>query len=320
MASRIGAVERQWDTSTAQMLADEIETPESSRVLERRRAALLNRLGRAAERAGDVRLALDCYRNSDRPPARERRVRLLARRDPCAANALLAEIRAAPRSANEAKFVSDFGRRRCRRRASCETLLRLPAPPSTTVEHAALAELVRDAIAGRHLENALPRTMLGLAFWTEIFAPLAGAFSNPYQSAPLDLYWKDFRAARRESIAARLEHLRSEGVERAILSTYRARRGVANALVAWDAFDEAFLAAVLTGVPNEHWCALFDYMLDDLEQSRTGFPDLTLVYGRGRYAFAEVKGPGDELRREQKIWFDFFARAGIVARVVRVTW
>jgi hypothetical protein len=33
-----------------------------------------------------------------------------------------------------------------------------------------------------------------------------------------------------------------------------------------------------------------------------------------------VKGPGDQLRREQRVWFDFFARERIPARVLRVEW
>jgi len=319
MRERIGGVEQRWNAEHAADLARDIATPEASRLLARRRSALLNRLGYAAERAGDAPLALECYRRSERPPARERTVRLLARRDPCAANALLREIRASPQSANEARFARDFGRRRPRR-LPCESVLRLPAPPSTHVEAAALEVLARDAVAGSHLENALPRTMLGLAFWEELFAPIAGAFSNPYQSAPLDLYWKDFRAARHAAIAARLSKLEQHGVAAAVRATFHEKHGIANALVAWGAFDDAFLAAVLDAVPNEKWCAMFDYMLDDLEQTRTGFPDLTLVYGPGRHAFVEVKGPGDELRREQKIWFDFFARAGIDARLLRVAW
>ena len=33
-----------------------------------------------------------------------------------------------------------------------------------------------------------------------------------------------------------------------------------------------------------------------------------LFAGRGVYRFVEVKGPGDQLRREQRLWFEFFRR------------
>jgi hypothetical protein len=65
---------------------------------------------------------------------------------------------------------------------------------------------------------------------------------------------------------------------------------------------------------------MFDFMLDDLEQSRTGFPDLTVFGGPRRYRFVEVKGPGDQLRREQRLWFAFFAKHDVAATVLRVEW
>ena len=62
-------------------------------------------------------------------------------------------------------------------------------------------------------------------------------------------------------------------------------------------------------VPGARVATIFDYMLDDLEQTRTGFPDLTLLlWTRGRFQFVEVKGPGDQLRREQRLWFELFAK------------
>ena len=102
--------------------------------------------------------------------------------------------------------------------------------------------------------------------------------------------------------------------------TYRDKYGVSNALMAWAKFSAGFLDEVLRAIPRQHLLAMFDFMLDDLRQTRTGFPDLVMCFGPGSYRLVEVKGPGDQLRREQRLWFELFERVGIPASVLRVTW
>jgi hypothetical protein len=208
------------------------------------------------------------------------------------------------------------------RRAVLEEIrLRLPRPPKRGVERAALAALLSNGGIGRHLENALPLSMLGLAFWDIVFMPVEGVFVNPYQDRPLDLYWAGFRAVRAEPIAKRLLSLETgDEFARRVEHVLREKSGTSSALVSWAALDAEFVSALITSIPAPHWCRLFDHLLTDLAQFRTGFPDLALLYGRGRYEFVEVKGPGDQLRREQRLWFDFFARAGLPARLLRVEW
>jgi len=323
LAERISALEDGWNAELAADIAHDLGIGESVRLLERRRTRLLNRLGRVAERRGDHDLALGCYVRAGRPPARERRVRILSQRgDHVEAARLLMEMRMRPQSATESKFASSFGGRRARwTRSPPECHLRLPREPVQGVERAALAALLRNGGAGRHLENQLPLGMLGLAFWDIVFGPVEGAFVNPYQDRPLDLFWSDFRAARRDAIETSLAALRRPGVlAAAVRRTWFRKHGISNALVSWSAFDDAWLDRLLEGVPVDHWHALFDRMLEDLGETRTGFPDLTVVYGRNRYEWIEVKGPGDQLRPEQRVWFDFFSVAGIPARVLRVIW
>jgi hypothetical protein len=163
--------------------------------------------------------------------------------------------------------------------------------------------------------------MFGLAFWDIVFAPVDGAFVNPYQDRPLDLYWNDFRSTRSAAISARLAALAQPcALMRAVCTTSRAKYGISNALVDWRALDAQFVRRAVRCVPTGVWLTIFDYMLDDLEQTRTGFPDLTLLFGRRRFQFVEVKGPGDQLRREQRLWFELFAKADIDACVLRVEW
>lgn len=323
LRDEVGTLDTAWDPRRACEFVACLSAQEASRTLERRRGRLLNRIGAAAERAGEHALALDCYAASPQPPARERRVRILARQgNAAAAEAVLHEMCAAPRAPTEAQFARAFAGVRMRSLpAPPESRLRLPSAPSGRVEDAALTALLDADGAGRHLENLLPLTLTGLAFWDIVFAPVPGAFSHAFQDRPLDLYWDDFRTTRAAAIASRLAELRdADALGRRILGTYESKRGVANALVSWDAVDAPFLDCVTRSVPSAVWCAIFDHLLDDLENNRRGFPDLAIVYAPARFEFVEVKGPGDQLRREQRVWFDFFARERIPARVLRVEW
>ncbi len=320
---QLRALQSVWLPGSVSELFEALRSPRATRFLERARSGLLNQFGHVAERAGERDLAIAIYACSSRPPARERRIRLLSRAgDTGAADQLLADIDREPHNAGERYFAAQFRSPRRRRPPKpVELVLRLPGPPPASVEAAALAVLTRDGGAGAHLENALPRGMLGIALWDVLFTPVESAFVNPYQAAPLDLYWGDFRRSRTDLIERRLMQLRCPGaLVAAIERTALTKRGISNALVVWGALGDELLAAATASVGAAAWVKIFDYMLDDLEQSRTGFPDLAIFYGPGAYAFTEVKGPGDQLRREQLLWFEFFARAGISASVLRVVW
>ena len=55
----------------------------------------------------------------------------------------------------------------------------------------------------------------------------------------------------------------------------------------------------------------------DLDNARRGFPDLTVVYGPGRFEFVEVKGPKDRLRDDQYLWIERLRAARLPVRVAR---
>lgn len=324
---RIRLLESVWQERAAQTLVEALWQEEPNRLLERERSRLLNTLGRTAERQRAYDLALGAYRRSGREPGRERRARVLARLDDgMGVTTALSEIESQPHSAGERHFAIQFGARRGQRSTRIrkkprEQPLRLAAAPEDSVERAALTAWLRNGGRGAHLENSFALALLGLAFWDVVFAPVPGVFTHPYQDAPLDLYWSDFRATRADAIADRLAELAVPGVlADQLLATYDAKYGVANALVHWARFSSSMLELTLRCVPVPHLLVMFDFMLDDLELSRTGFPDLVLWYGPGVYRLVEVKGPGDQLRREQRLWFDLFESAGIPATVLRVGW
>ena len=277
-----------------------------------------NRLGRWFERAGDWQSALGCYAASTAHPARERRVRLLRRiGDEQAAQDLLRAIALAPTCAEEADFASRFGQRRPQCAPKIETKT-LGAMGAARIERHAMALLAVEGGEAWHLENHLPRGLAGLAFWEVVFAPVPGAFLNPYQDAPLDLHWQDFAATRAEAIAARKECLAIPAqFAQSLRGTLKGKRGVANRLVSWRHLDSYLIERLLETVPHEVLFKLACRVIDNPGATRTGFPDLLVLYGTRDYEFVEVKGPTDSLQPAQRQWFNYLEGNGFNAKVLK---
>ena len=300
-------------------------TPLDNRLLERRRSAALNRLGRVLERTGDFDNALACYQRSTLPPARERRLRILFRlRDDQGVEQLRTELLKAPEAALEHDFAARFGR--ALRRPPLPTIehpwrpdeaLRngeaVPRPARGSVEARALALLTANGGVGWHLENNLPLAIFALAYWQWIFAPVEGAFVNAFQTGPLDLFWPDFLESRRSVCADPLQG----PLKPRLLATARAKAGVANRLFNWRIFTPAVASALIDAIPEAHLRALLDIVSADLAGRRSGFPDLTVVHAPGRYEFVEVKGPNDQLQIHQRLWIHALLERGLPVRVLR---
>lgn len=173
-----------------------------------------------------------------------------------------------------------------------------------------------------HLENALIGLLLGLAFWDVIFAPLPGAFVQPFQSGPLDLFEPEFALRRAAAINARMAALAcAELNARDLLDVWRRKYGTVNALVAWSRFTEADVLQICEVLSPRVKAGLCTIALREPALLRRGFPDLLLLGGEpDRYDFIEVKGPGDVLRPEQRRWLAELASAGLSARVLEVRW
>lgn len=297
------------------------ERPEFAdhRAIERRRNKLLNTLGRWGERAEQPAFALDCYRHSRRHPARERMVRMLARhQQPQAAEQLLEAIRNAPLCAPEAVFAERFGKRNGGFQPPVTVAaLRDPNMHMTpgAIESEALAYFAEAGAWGVHLENALPLSLAGLAYWGALFAPVPGAFSNPMQNAPNDLYWEDFVAARADIIAECTRALEASPAR--LVDTWQAKHGIACALVNWQLLNREVLQQVIAAVPGATLASFVRETIHDLTNARTGFPDLFIVHQDGTYEFVEVKGPNDALQPQQRAWFARLRRLGMPARVLK---
>ena len=300
----------------AAMLALEaLWRPHAHRLFERRRSRILNRLGRGLERVYEFDAALACYARSSMPPARERRMRILRRlNDLEAVEGLRRRLREGPLCPQEADFAGRFGTRR--QQAWPEVTFDLEVPNIDRIEVAAAAALTADGGHAWHFENALPLGLFGLAYWDWMFAPVDGMFVNAFQTAPIDLFWPDFRNARRDLCADPLA-VDDVTLAAAMLGSCRAHRGVANRLVDWRVFDFNTLVRLLDGLGIDTVRKLLAIVSEDLDSARRGFPDLTVVYGPCRFEFVEVKGPNDRLRDGQHLWIDRLRAANLPVRVVR---
>ncbi|MAR89971.1 MAG: hypothetical protein CML06_03695 [Pseudomonadales bacterium] len=314
------------DPAALQQLARDLPPPDDHPYLNRRFQKLLIRIARQLERLQQLEPALQWYRRCDLHPARERQARILAKQgQPEAALALCRRMARDGQHPEELEFAARFARRlegKNRRRSADaswrEWQLSLP-PGELTVERLAAAALSDSHHHCLYLENLLLTGLFGLYFWDLIFAPLPGAFINPFQREPLDLASEDFYPRRRTAIDRRLAQLQGGDWQPVIWHHFHCKQGLANPFVIWPVFNRALLELVLARIPAAHLQPLFQRILTHPGLHRNGFPDLIRFSATG-YELIEVKGPGDKLQPNQIRWLKYFQHHGIPASVCHVAW
>ena len=106
-----------------------------------------------------------------------------------------------------------------------------------------------------------------------------------------------------------------------ILERFEQKRGITNAFIHWSVITPELLALALKLIPAEHLRLIFERLLSDIRTHRSGFPDLIQFdIEAQRYKLIEVKGPGDRLQDNQKLWLDYFVEHQIPCSVCWVTW
>ena len=283
-----------------------------------RRDRALLRIGQWCERQLLTHTAIAAYGAVARHPARERIVRLFHKQgDSANANRWLEEIRRQPMCEQEQQFAERFGKRKAGFQPKT-TIIDIPLAEKN-VEQQALSLILQPMQWGLHSENSLIRTLTGLLYWSVIYADIAGAFTNPFQSAPNDLYADDFFEARQEQIVDLERRVKNdETLRRHLQDTLSQKRGISSSLVNWNLFTEHSLDDFLNALPFDDIRALCGFLIRHLSTRSTGFPDLFVVRGYKKYEFVEVKGPNDQLQPGQRIWFKHLSRLGIPARVVKL--
>lgn len=282
-------------------------------------------LSRALEEAGDLRAALDeavagqGSRTGD-ALACARTARRLAR-------ALKRPIPPVPElTAARARTIEVFIAPARTRPAASRTAGRPRWPTSTggeaTIERAAidwLGALGRDAV---HAEQSPWIGLYALVFADLYFLPIKDMLPTAFRTGPLDVGTPGFYRRRKQLVDDRL----GEVFENGTLGYSRGSSGVRLAGL-WNVSDAVFLArhapgpmtaVVLGRLAREGWMAAAG--LPDLFVA--GGPPCRLEMHAPRLAalpamlpecgfLAEIKGPTDSLRDEQRIWMDALVKSGI---------
>ncbi len=332
----------QGEAATILAFADSLpELSQSDATLARRVERCRLSLARQLERIDALDEALALYQTCSRPPARERRARILVKQNEIEpALNLCREILqddteglmiGVHTSEEEQVFAADFSWRVAKKHLSKSALQNWQAPEKyappndcttlsrgeRTVEHLAV-DYLQDQGECFYVENSLSTGVFGLYFWDIIFAAIPGAFYNPFQYAPSDFSTPDFIDQRKSLILKRLEELCEEDLHERIWQFWREKQGRANPLVHWSGLSEALLVLALERVPLAHWRAIFIRLLRDLRNHRSGFPDLIHFPESGDYQWVEIKGPGDKLQKNQIRWMAYFAQHSIPHRTLNI--
>ncbi|KAI9446590.1 VRR-NUC domain-containing protein [Lactarius indigo] len=192
---------------------------------------------------------------------------------------------------------------------------------AVSVETYALQHYERLGYRGYHCEGRIVTTLFGLLFWDIIFAPIPGAFETPYQTAPLDIFEDTFYLSREEIIEARLDEI-GEGKARTIIEDIdneHRERGTWCLGVRWDLFPKQDLLEIAECFSGEALACLCRVLCEDYAQRGSGVPDLFLWKISEKHCkFVEVKGPGDKLQENQKLWIDVMQRAEVTVEVCHV--
>ncbi|KAJ7686535.1 VRR-NUC domain-containing protein [Mycena rosella] len=174
---------------------------------------------------------------------------------------------------------------------------------------------------GFHSETQILTTLFGLLFWDIVFAQVPGAFETPWQMGPLDIGEDSFYYARRARIEKRLAEL-EQGQARAILEANddRYREGKTCCIgVSWQMCGREELVEIVECLGGNALSSICWLFCEDYAGRSSGVPDL-IVWNPDTHEakFVEVKGPGDHLQENQKLWVDALLTARCAVEVCHV--
>lgn len=294
--------------------------------LEHKRNRLIKIAGRLLERSGDLESAIILYQSATLPPNRERHVRALFKAEHYSTALHTCESLAKqPLNAEEEAFCESFAPRIKRKlggppvsaNKACYQSEQLCLPDTDDrVEQQVITHYQSLGYEAIWCENELFNTLFGLLFWRQIFTPLPGAFSHPYQQAPLDFNSPDFAKRREALFNARLDALENRDLYDEATKQSSMSAGIANPFINWKRFNRQHLTTLCEKIPARQILKILRRICFDHQAYRSGFPDLFVWHpDTDEYLLVEVKGPGDQLQNSQKRWLKVFDEIGIHYRI-----
>lgn len=302
--------------------------------LEHKRNHLIHYLGKLLERQKNYAEAAMLYATGTLPPNRERHIRCLFQHTEYEqAKTHCIALQQTSMSVEEREFTNAFLPRIERKLGGPPVKAQKDQFPQQNltlpnngerVEMQVLAYYQRQGWQGSWCENNLFNALFALLFWREIYAPLPGAFSHPFQQAPLDFRHADF-CRRRQTLfqtrLAALQHLQPSQLWPEVEHALNKHKETSNPFISWQRLDIPALQALCTQIPMKHLLKILDYFCFDIHGYRSGFPDLFLWRDApSDYLLLEVKGPGDALQASQKRWCRIFDETGIQYSLCWVEW
>jgi len=324
--------QRAAESEPIEALCQSLPPPIDCDWIDDRRHKLLFQLGREAERQQQTDLALSLYRQSRYPEAPLRALRILEKQAPPKQVFQQAHEAHARILQPEIRIGLQRIQQRCARRARLDFAapasidipaksIRLPRPEQMRVEQAVIAALADADTDLFHVENRLFTGLFALLFWPALFAPVRGAFFNPFQSGPADLYRPGFSASRTPWLDEGFAQLQSGSYRQTILHRLERKRGINCSLIHWPSLTPDLVENALALIPATHLEGVFRHLLLDLRHHRRGMPDLIMLNrATSRYRLIEVKGPGDRLQDHQRLWLQAMLQKGMPVSVLNVSW
>jgi DNA polymerase-3 subunit epsilon len=183
-------------------------------------------------------------------------------------------------------------------------------------ELGAMGVFEKDGWKCHHTENSLWPILFALLFWDELFEG-DRAFSSDFDHVPKVLKDKTFHLRFAEVVTSKLDTLREGKGRSLVLSAIHAHKGEGNGLFYWFEELEAMLDALLKAAPPLAVAELVGRLSEDFYGLRDGFPDLMLTKD-GQLRFVEIKGEGDQIRRNQLARLNLLRSLGFEAGICRV--
>ena len=287
------------------------------------------RLGRSAEKAGDVPSAQLLYGAGESAGCSERLIRLLlSSGEREQARIHLERCLDDPRSDEEWLVARDIYERKFqkKRTSTVTDLLRaaetidIDESRSGSPERAVIEHFEAAGARAYRTENLVWRTLFGLLFWEELFLDDDATLHSPFEFLPAALSNGTFIESLGEKVSAKLDLLHDlDAVKRHLLKISTRHYGKPNGVFRWRREMNDAVFALLDNAPADSVAMVLQRMCKSYEESRYGYPDLLVIDDEGA-RFVEVKAEGDQLRRNQLLRLEQLRAAGFRADVLRVRW